>query len=220
MEALELKPLPGATGRADVTIDVGFGADTLKADTLKNVVAEIASTRRVVEFGPGGQPRGVLGASLWTGQLVTIDFGRRRLRIVPGALPEPNGKDVFALQTPSQDLVVPLTVGGRSLMCQVNPMASHGLLLPAPSLAELPIDKLSISAARIHHQGATLTARRRGHEPRHDRVVDFDEPNVEFAEMRRRCHPRQPMARRVRADVRPHEWQSAPGAVGGGTIVR
>ncbi len=180
VEALELKPRPIATGRTEVQIDLGFGADT-----LKNVVAEIANTTRLVaEFGPGGQPRGVLGASLWAGQLVTVDFGHRRLRIVPGALPEPNGKDVFALETPSRSLVVPLVVSGRSLMCQVNPMAPHGLLLPARSLADLPIDKLSISAARIHHQNATIT----GKEARltsHVTIAtfDFDQPIVEFAEI-------------------------------------
>jgi hypothetical protein len=175
-----LKPHPNATGRTEVQIDLGLGPDT-----LKNVVAEIANTTRLVaEFGPAGQPRGVLGASLWTGQLVTIDFGRRRFRIVPGALPEPNGKDVFALQTPSQDLVVPLTVSGRSLMCQLNPMASHGLLLPARSLAELPIAKPAISAARIHFRNEILT----GKEARltsHVTIAtfDFDQPIVEFAEI-------------------------------------
>jgi len=180
VEALELKSHPSASGRTEVQIDLGLGPDT-----LKNVVAEIANTTRLVaEFGPGGQPRGVLGASLWTGQLVTIDFGRRRLRILAGALPEPNGKDVFALQGPSQDLVVPLTVSGRSLTCQVNPMASHGLLLPARSLTELPIAKPSISAARIHFRDAILT----GKEARLTSLVtiatfDFDQPIVEFAEI-------------------------------------
>ena len=75
-------------------IDLGFGADT-----LKNVVAEIANTTRLVaEFGPGGQPRGVLGASLWAGQLVTVDFGHRRLE----SCPEPCPNQTARMSSPSK----------------------------------------------------------------------------------------------------------------------
>jgi hypothetical protein len=69
-------------------------------------------------------------------------------------------------------------------MCRVDPMASHGLLLPAPSLAELPIDKASISAARIHLRDAILTgkeARLKSHVT--IATFDFDQPIVEFAEI-------------------------------------
>jgi hypothetical protein len=180
VESLDLKPHPSGTGRTDVQIELGIGSST-----LRDVVAEVANTTRLVaEFGPGGQPRGVLGAPLWNDQLVTIDFSGRQLRIEPGALPLPNDKDVFALQASSGDVIVPLTLSGRSLACRVDPLASHGLILPAVYLDHAPIQRPARPVAQIHTRHASVP----GKEARVTTKVtiatfDFDQPIVEFGEI-------------------------------------
>ena len=92
-------------------------------------------------------------------------------------------------------------------------MAPHGLLLPARSLADLPIDKLSISAARIHHQNATIT----GKEARLTRHVtiatfDFDQPIVEFADIGDVAVLGSRWLGDFALTYRPHERPSSPGA--------
>ena len=180
VEALALKGQPGATGRTDVQIDLGIGSAAFKA-----VVAEVANTGRLVaELGPAGQPRGVLNAAVWKDQLLTVDFSRRRFRIEPGALPIPNDTEIFALQASSGDLLVPLRLSGQSLMCRIDPMAAHGLLLPAPYIEQVPIQGLSRAVTGIYARGASLA----GKEAKLVNKVtiatsDFDQPIVEFVDI-------------------------------------
>ena len=180
VEALALKGQPGATGRMDVQIDLGIGSGA-----FKGVLAEVANTARLVpELGPAGQPRGVLNAAVWKDQLLTVDFGRRRLRIEPGALPIPNDTEIFALQASSGDLLVPLRLSGQSLMCRIDPMASHGLLLPAPYIEQVPIQGFSRAVTGIRVRGASIA----GKEAKLVNKVtiatfDFDQPIVEFGDI-------------------------------------
>jgi hypothetical protein len=133
-EALKLEPQARTSGASGLAVDLGFGSNT-----VANVSVEIMDMSRVVpEFGPAARPRGVISLSAWKDRLVTIDYSRWQVVIAPGALPEPNGKDVFRLG-PSRELVVPLAIGERSISCRVDPFFPRGLLLPASYISQLPL---------------------------------------------------------------------------------
>jgi len=180
VEALALKGQPGVAGRVEVQIDLGIGTGV-----FKGVVAQVANTGRLVaELGPAGQPRGVLNAALWKDQLLTVDFGRRRLRIEPGALPIPDERQTFALEASSGDILVPIRLSGLSLVCRIDPMGSHGLLLPAPYLEQVPIQGQARVVAAIHPRGGGVP----GKEARLVNKVtiatfDFEQPIVEFGDI-------------------------------------
>jgi hypothetical protein len=180
VESFSLKALPNPAGHAEVRIDIGLGPAN-----FPGVVAEVASTARLVpEIGPAGQPRGVLNASLWKDHLLTIDIGNRKLRIEPGALPEPDDKHVFALQNPSGDLLVPLKLNGLSLVCRIDPAGSHGLLLPVRYLEQATFHGPARVGSRIQVRDAVVM----GKEVRLTTKVtvaafDFDQPIVDFVDI-------------------------------------
>jgi hypothetical protein len=179
VESLSLKTLAGPAGRGEVRVDIRIGSTS-----FQGIVAEISNTSRLVpEIGPAGQPRGILNGSLWKDQLFTIDLGRRKLRIDPGALQIPNDKEVFALQA-SGELLVPLRVSGQSLMCRIDPLASHGLVLPVSYLDQLPIQKPARAVPRIQLRSSTIP----GKETRVMTKVtiaafEFYQPIAEFGEV-------------------------------------
>jgi hypothetical protein len=180
VESLALKAVPNPAGRAEVRIDIGLGSAS-----FPGVVAEVANTGRLVpEIGPAGQPRGVLNALLWKDHLLTIDIGNRKLRIEPGALPEPDDKHVFALENPSGDLLVPLKMNGQSLVCRIDPAASHGLLLPSSYLEQATIQGAARVGSRIQVRDGVVM----GKEVRLATKVtiaafEFDQPIVDFVDV-------------------------------------
>jgi hypothetical protein len=132
-EALKLAPQPDISGTPAFAVDFGFGSST-----MRGVPVDITDMGRVVpEFGPAARPRGVISLSVWKDRLVTIDYPGWRVVVEQGALPEPNGRDIFLL-SPSRELVVPLAIGQRSIACRVDPFFPRGLLLPASDAAQLP----------------------------------------------------------------------------------
>jgi hypothetical protein len=88
----------------------------------------------VAEYPAAVRPRGVISLSAWGDQLVTLDYPRWKLSIEPGALEEPNGKNVFAL-TASLELHLPLVIAEQTVQCHVDPMFPNDLMVPASLLA-------------------------------------------------------------------------------------
>jgi hypothetical protein len=132
-ETLKLGPQARTSGASGLAVDLGFGSNK-----VANVSVEIMDMSRVVpEFGPAARPRGIISLSVWQDNLVTIDYPGWRVVVEQGALPEPNGRDIFLL-SPSRELVVPLAIGQRSIACRVDPFFPRGLLLPASDAAQLP----------------------------------------------------------------------------------
>ena len=70
--------------------------------------------------------------------MVTIDYFRWRVTVAPGALPPANAEDVFDL-TPSRALMLPMSLGNRTVSCKVDPLFSGGILLPAAYVKSLPV---------------------------------------------------------------------------------
>jgi len=128
-ETLKLKLPKGAT---ELTIDLGFGP----AHTFKTAVVVEDITRLTTDFRKVTRPRGIISLSMWKDQLVTFDYSQWKVMLEPGTLPEPNGKDVFAL-SPAGEFTLPLTIAEQSLECRVDPLFAGGLILPASAAASL-----------------------------------------------------------------------------------
>jgi hypothetical protein len=135
IETLKIVPLKNADGSIERRVDLEIGPSK-----LENVAFEQRELGRLVpELGLPGQPRGVIGLNLWADQMVTIDYTRWRVTIEPGALAEPNGKDIFALGATSPEIFAALSIGERTFRCHIDPMFPGGLLLPADSILEFPL---------------------------------------------------------------------------------
>lgn len=95
------------------------------------VVGDISAY--VSEFPAAVRPRGVLSLTAFGDQLVTLDYPRWKLSIEPGALEEPNDKNVFQLSK-TLELRLPLVIGGQSIDCVVDPLFPSDLMVPASTL--------------------------------------------------------------------------------------
>jgi len=102
---------------------------------------------------------GVLSLSVWPDQLVTLDYRRWLVRIEPGALPEPDGRTVFALQPDSGELFMDVAVGDRVITCRVDPWFPGGLLLPSSYLTGLPILGNTSDPRRVATRGGLVSVR-------------------------------------------------------------
>ena len=146
IETLKLVPIKNTDGSLSRRVDLEVG---------KNLLMDVAYEPRdlsqlVPELGPTAQPRGVLSLSNWPDQLVTVDYTRWRVMITPGALAEPNGKTVFALDSSPLQLFVALSIGERTFRCKIDPMFPGGLLLPADSLLEFPLAEPARDDGMMH----------------------------------------------------------------------
>jgi hypothetical protein len=128
-ETLKLRQ-PNA-GAPDLVVDLGLGDRDVK---LPVVIQDI--DRLVPELGHIMRPRGVLALSSWKDQLVTLDYSKWRVTFEPGALPDPNGKEIFALNS-SGEFRLLLSIADQSVECHVDPLFPSGLLLPPSSSTSL-----------------------------------------------------------------------------------
>jgi hypothetical protein len=102
-----------------------------------------------------GEPHidGIVGLGLFTDALVTLDFPRGVLRIVPGALPEPDGKDVLAFENPRRVVQITLDVAGTSMTGDIDTGGPDGVTLPGGMMDKVPLAQ----PARVIAQGATVS---------------------------------------------------------------
>lgn len=77
--------------------------------------------------GGRGAIAGVLGIDLFRGGLLTLDYGRGVLRIEPGALPEPDGRVVLALDPASPSPTVEIGLGGQTLKARIDTGSMGGI---------------------------------------------------------------------------------------------
>ena len=82
---------------------------------------------------------GILGFALFRECLVTLDFVHGKLRLEPGALPEPDGGEVLAFSDARGITQVPIKVAGRELSALLDTGAPTILMLPDAMAAELPL---------------------------------------------------------------------------------
>lgn len=84
-------------------------------------------------------PRGVLGPYGLAGLLVTLDYPRDRLVFSRGALPEPDGREVFAWAADQPLPEIPISVAGREIRVHLDSGATYGLTLPDSLEKVLPL---------------------------------------------------------------------------------
>jgi len=107
--------------------------------------------------------RGVLGMPLFSELLLTIDYAGGQVRIAPGELPDPDGKEILALR-PAHGLIrVPITVGAVELDADVDSGSPAAVSLPEEYMEKLPlagkpvqIGKARTVTAEFPVYGATL----------------------------------------------------------------
>ena len=129
-EALKIRR--SGTTALEAPVELAFPKHTVKiAATVEDI------SRYVAEFPAAVRPRGVLSLSAFGDQLVTLDYPRWKLTIEPGALEEPNGKNVFPL-TNALELRLPLVIADQSIDCVVDPLFPSDLIVPASVLAGEP----------------------------------------------------------------------------------
>jgi hypothetical protein len=125
-EALKIHRQGNAAPEASV--ELAFPKHTIKTSaTVEDI------SRYVAEFPAAVRPRGVLSLSAFGDQLVTLDYPRWKVSIEPGALEEPNGKNVFPL-TDTLELRLPLVIADQSIDCVVDPLFPSDLYVPASAL--------------------------------------------------------------------------------------
>lgn len=85
-------------------------------------------------------PRGVLGPYSLSGLLVTLDYPGKRLVFRRGALPEPDGREVFGWDRARGLPEIPATVAGQSVRVHLDSGSSGGIALPTDFTARLPLE--------------------------------------------------------------------------------
>lgn len=108
--------------------------------TFEVPVGTVNVSAYMPDFTSAAGPRGIISLATWPDRLVILDYARYRLTLEPGALPEPDGKEVFPLAA-SGELRLPLLFGDRTIDCRVDPLFQGGLLLPAAYTEEFLFDK-------------------------------------------------------------------------------
>jgi predicted aspartyl protease len=82
---------------------------------------------------------GILGFNLFRDCLVTLDFVNGKLRLEPGALPEPDGAEVLTFNDPRRVAQVAIKVASREVVAVLDTGAPTIIMLPEALAAELPL---------------------------------------------------------------------------------
>jgi hypothetical protein len=85
-------------------------------------------------------PRGVLGPYGLNGLLVTLDYPRLQVVFRKGALPEPDGREIFGWESGRPLPEFPVTVAGRPAVIHMDTGAPSGLSLPTSFQDLLPLE--------------------------------------------------------------------------------
>ena len=102
--------------------------------------------RAIVASAPDDEPvRGVLSAASFPGALFSIDYPNGKLRLMPGALSDPDGRRVFEYAADDAAPVVPIDIAGHPFEVRVDSLAPGGLTLPTRVEGELPLADAAIA---------------------------------------------------------------------------
>ncbi|MGQ0735739.1 MAG: hypothetical protein ACT4QD_19055 [Acidobacteriota bacterium] len=142
-ELVKVREPSSRRGESHPVVELGVNAATNTIPTTMPVTftvpVRVAEVGRIMpDFAPPSLPRGIISLSAFADRLVRLDFARFRLTIETGALPQADGKGVFSLSA-SGRIGLPLSIGGTSVDCHVDPLFKGGLLLPATYATNLPL---------------------------------------------------------------------------------
>lgn len=128
--------------------------DVVRMDSLELGGARFEGVSGTVRPGnlPERSSAGILGYALFHELLLTLDYPKKELRLDRGALPEPNGKDVLAL-VPRMIPAIELTIGGRTIVADIDAGSPAMLTLPLGVAKELPLK----GEPRVVGKGSTIS---------------------------------------------------------------
>lgn len=206
-------PVAGGTPREASLIEIDRMA--VGGAQLEKISA-VAMDLSTVGLGAGGSsPVGVLSPAMFAGALVTLDFAGHRLVLRRGALPAPDGRDVFGWDSTARLPQVPVDLPGGRQDVHVDTGSPAGLSLPSSWAARLPLAAKPESAGvarTIDHTFVRRKARLNGTVSigRHT----FANPELTFADeivvgsvgmewLRRFRLTLDPASRRIRLDPNP-----------------
>ena len=119
----------GAPGGQVVTMPI------VRIDTLQigeAVAAGVDAPSRDYNQGKADRIDGVIALNLFRDYLVTLDFEQGRLRIASGSLPDPDGRELFAYGGSRGIAELPISVGGQSVVADVDTGSMGGITMPSP----------------------------------------------------------------------------------------
>jgi hypothetical protein len=90
-------------------------------------------------FAGEGDPRGVLGAGLFRGYLVTLDYAGSRAVLRPGELPPADGAEIFEYASEERLPSLPISIAGMSLSAHLDSGSPAGISLPKTLIEKLPL---------------------------------------------------------------------------------
>ena len=111
-------------------------------------------------FKDADAPRGVLGPYSWTGLLITLDYPHSRLLFRRGALPEPDGREIFGWSAQQPLPLVPITVAGQKLNAHLDTGARYALSLSTSYEKTLPLVAPPVDAGRARTVDQDVAAQR------------------------------------------------------------
>jgi hypothetical protein len=102
-----------------------------------------------------GEPHidGILGLGLFADCLVTLDFPRGVLRIAPGTLPEPDGKEILPFENPRRVVEIGFDVAGTTMTGDLDTGGPDGITLPGGLMDKVPL----AAPATVVAQGMTVS---------------------------------------------------------------
>lgn len=136
---------PGGGGRTGYFTTLGrVELGGLAVDSLR------AAAFDGLPFRGDDRPRGVLGPYGFSGLLVTLDYPHSRLVFTRGALPEPDGRDVFGWDAAQPLPLIPIRIAGRTLDAHLDSGAKHGISLPPDFAKTLKFKGKPVAAGEAH----------------------------------------------------------------------
>jgi hypothetical protein len=148
---------PGRTGQFATVKQVSVGGLSVQGMMI------VAFTG--LPFKGPDAPRGVLSPYSLAGLLVRFDYPTSRVIFTRGALPQPDGREIFGWTAQQPLPVIPITVGGQKLDANVDTGARFALSLPESLAKTLPLAAPPVDAGRartVDQDVAAKTARLKG----------------------------------------------------------
>ncbi|HEY1579837.1 MAG TPA: hypothetical protein VGF82_22455 [Terracidiphilus sp.] len=143
-------PLILDTGAMSTVIDSGLSNELSLGDSGRIKEVSIGPIRMTdLEVGGGSvtamfgkidqPPRGVLSALSFPGYVLTFDYSGKKITLRKGALPEADGKKIFAYGTDEMLPIVPLKVAGHEVKVHLDTGAPFSLAVPTKYKDQIPL---------------------------------------------------------------------------------
>jgi hypothetical protein len=104
-------------------------------------------------------PSGVLSAEGFAGVLVVLDYPHHQVRLVAGALPAADGRQVFEYAASEPLPLVPVTIAGHEAHLHLDSGSPGGIMLPLKFEAELPLTAPAEEVGRARTMAGTFAVR-------------------------------------------------------------